>query len=149
MNKIQKENRRLIILANNPEAKDYEEALTKEMKKLGCRFFHNNDIHVVLSNDRTKSAYAWYHGVNKTTPKQSVGLCWVDEVMGLPLTLDRVLCAISYNNKVTYKKVSYIIKSWIFNMPYRWQEPVLDRQSEKIQRAVNELLTKEEESAND
>jgi hypothetical protein len=137
---IREENRKFVVMGCNP-GKSYEQALQIELQKPGCIFLHKGDFHVVITNDRWLGSYSWYRKKYKSTPKQTIIIDDVDEVYGLPLTLDRVIQAAMGNIRIKNKEGHYmmsdqlceIISKWKFHMPRRWQEPVLEEQEIEIQ----------------
>lgn len=151
LKQIQEENRKLIIMANNPKAKSYEEALEMELG-FGCRLnFKFSDSYVRFrvnffdKEERTLIASPLSEWKN--------GKFWVDEdlfkkqaeIKGKPLTLNRVLVATCERN---YGIDNGEIRDslLIYTKPYyEWLDwdltkETLEEQSEEAQRKINELL---------
>ena len=130
LEQIQEENRKAIILANNPEAKDYDEALEMEEQRViqNSLFTSGNTIikeYIVPNNF-------------------IVGL-------GKPLTLDRVLIAVrKLNPNISFVGGDYanemFFKDWdneeSEEVDWDLTKPTLEEQTEETQRAINKLLTK-------
>lgn len=137
LQQIQEENRKLIILANNQEAKSYEEAL--EMEVYSSKNIYNPSL----------------FDCRKDFDSDPI-------LLGKPLTLDRILRSLpNYNlfNIITSKnccKISVLIGinkdkdpkeapeeeiSIYKEMIWDLTKPTLEQQSEETQRAINKLLT--------
>lgn len=89
--------REKVIMANNPGCKIYEEALEKESKDVSC-------LYEIIRDDGRKEIGCgyWYSDYSFTTDKSK-------RVLGLPLTLERVLVCINnkvlkFDNGVEYKE---------------------------------------------
>lgn len=118
LEQIQEENRKAIILTNNPEAKSYKEALEKEKENLDEIFCG--------------------HCGNFTDG-------WTEYWEGKPLTLDRVLiCIRKTNHNIKFVGGDYT-NEMIFVL-YDWDltKPTLEEQVEETQRRINELLNNKE-----
>jgi len=134
LKQIQEENRKLIILANNPEAKSYEEALEMEEKQViqNSLFASGNTIikeYIVPNN--------FFVGLGK------------------PLTLEKILLSLSVEIGITNNcggeacnsKYIEIYKILTLNdsrhLSFKWDltKPTLEEQTEETQRAINKLLS--------
>lgn len=80
--------RRVVIMANNPECKTYEEALAKEIKDDN---HYLNDCKVIMLNGDIKIIP--YYLLLKNTHLIQYGKY---EFLGLPLTLERVLLTVNH-----------------------------------------------------
>ena len=165
LQEIQEENRKFIIMANNPTAKTYDEALEMELG-IGCIIF---DILDAISN---RQAECNYHKIICSgeiifTVKSLDGynsfndiclenlLCKdVFKIIGKPLTLSRVLISINthfeffknYNKLLNNNhilefenpdnNISEILLSWDLT------KETLEEQSEETQREINKLFIK-------
>jgi hypothetical protein len=172
LEQIQEENRKLIILANNPEAENYEKALHMEIKQEGCILESARDIwkeyfsvnfHRVNNYNKNSSGEPLlkqdFIGVDNTR-KVDAGY---NKILGKPLTLDRILRSLpNYNlfNIITLKnccKISVLIGinkdkdpktnpeeeiSIYKEMIWDLTKPTLEQQPEETQREINKLLTK-------
>lgn len=152
LEQIQEENRKFIILANNPEAKDYKEALEMELGNRCAVEIDGVDIE--------------YIGILHWFRKRKGGLLGGDKIQrddivhiwGKPLDLSRVLIALnktlekdinwefsSIGNKffigTNNYNLSILFKDWIKERPY-WDltKPTLEEQIEETQRAINKLI---------
>ena len=158
LEQIQEENRKAIIMANNPEAKSYNEALEMELG-FGCEIKVNNirktnDHKIILDTDYNSSGKCW----NFVTRNYEDGLKFRDvrrveikTIIGKPLTLDRVLIALeskdNYWNGYGYSFGHIGIfcpEGGGGNLICYWdlKKPTLEEQSEETQREVNKLLIK-------
>jgi len=126
LEEIQEFNRKAIITACNPAAKNYDEAL--ELEKLNMFCLAKISDQIVL-----------YNCVKNIYKKE------VLEVLGLPLTLDRVLISLSVK-EIGYKDGSLFEVSYhreIFNHPVcDWDltKPTLEEQDEETQQEVAKML---------
>jgi hypothetical protein len=157
LEQIQEFNRRKIICAVN-ETENYEEALEKELT-FGCividlkhQFFGEKDPHkMTLVYDTGDGVYYFNHlrgnpflliHINKILDKERF------QIIGKPLTLDRVLLALGeLETDVSVCCYGSIrIGHEITNLP-RWDltKPTLEEQSEETQRAIYGLLGGENE----
>lgn len=135
--------REKVILANNPRCKNYDEALMHDIR------FNKQECEVLLKE--TNQIIKWYN-ISKTTTFDY-------ELMGQPLTLERVLIALKmYKNiqpLISYDKnnlmsicvtkeqeISEIMRiGIIFYHLFSWQpNQTLDNQSEETIRAVYNIL---------
>ena len=144
LEQIQEENRKAIIMANNPEAKSYNEALEMELG-FGCEIKVNNirktnDHKIILDTD--------YEDGLKFRDVRRVE---IKTIIGKPLTLDRVLIALeskdNYWNGYGYSFGHIGIfcpEGGGGNLICYWdlKKPTLEEQSEETQREVNKLLIK-------
>ena len=157
LKQIQEENRKAIIMANNVEAKDYEEALEMELS-FGCvvmdilhQFFGKSDpTPMELIYDTGDDSYHFTHYRANPVIKFEKGEI-IDrkrfKIIGKPITLDRVL--IATQNKFFCSIMSE--KKSILHIEYneriddplwiKWDltKPTLEEQTEDCQRAVHKL----------
>jgi hypothetical protein len=161
LQEIQEFNRRKIICAVNG-TENYEEALEKELT-FGCividlkhQFFGVKDPHeMTLVYDTEDGVYYFDHyrgnpflliHINKILDKERF------QIIGKPLTLDRVLLAIQRSSNwlafwmnchgdMIYEKLNKTNKRGK-EIKIRWNltEPTLEKQSEETQRAIYGLL---------
>jgi hypothetical protein len=153
---IEEESRKIIILANNPEAKSYGEALEMELG-LNCEIIVNNirvnnDLRIILDLDTNSSGKDWnfitrtYDNANRHREIRRVE---IKKIIGKPLTISRVLIAAS-NLEATYYPASNGLKIGIFNHDEdeekeflaMWDltKEILEEQTEEVQRAIHKLL---------
>ena len=135
--------RKIVIVANNPECKSYDEALMHDIR------FNKQECEVLLKE--TNQIIKWYD-IFKTT-------IFDYELIGQPLTLERILVALKmYKNiqpLISYDKnnlmsisiikeqaISEIIRIGIIsNHLFSWQpNQTLDNQSKEIIEAVYNIL---------
>ena len=136
LKQIQEENRKAIILANNPEAKSYEEALKMELKKLN----NNSTQEYILNGDEV-----FFINYELDDPYDNLEyMSSVDCFESQIITLNRVLNALG-NYKREFE-ITKNIKQWknyfvIDNFTY-WDltKETLEEQSEETQRKINKLL---------
>jgi hypothetical protein len=164
LEQIQEENRKAIIMANNPSAKNYDEALEMEIE-YGCKiydlthtFFGITDLieigitdlieMTLISGDFKRDnvgSFLHYRGA----PTIKVGFKYLlnkneYKIIGKPLTLDRVLIAASKVSLTYYPHSnglnlnSHII--WELLAMWNLTKPTLEDQSEKTQRVINKLF---------
>lgn len=87
---VQEENRKIVIMANNPDAKTYKEALKNELG-LGCEFIDDDDNDYIVDDsdyivsEEGKVEYMGDYGLD--TPI-------IKKIIGKPLMLDRVFIAL-------------------------------------------------------
>jgi hypothetical protein len=147
LEQIQEENRKAIILANNPEAKDYEEALEMDQKDLRKTLLAN----LITAYWCGRVWEAWQVGTMTEDDFSEIeeGDDGFEELvtdLHKPLTLDRVLIALEpYPNnwgivaghiaKINRKACSYDFKC-------KWDltKLTLEEQTEETQKAVAKLL---------
>ena len=160
LEQIQEENREAIIMANNPEAKTYEEALEMELGT-GCKIHLGGDrASTIMSNpDNIKrGTRGWgnenskFHQYIKLTYPE--GEDYITKIIGKPLTLDRVLIALSgvacdltlsYDNLVGDRIVNIRLDNpFSLEGNFKWDltKKTLEEQSEKIQKVIKKLLIK-------
>jgi hypothetical protein len=141
LEQIQEENRKAIILANNPEAKDYDEALEMELG-VGCRFDSGESVFFIF-RETMEHLYFSQEGdfwIEKLRPEHIKD----HRIIGKPLTLDRVLIAASKVSLTYYPHSnglnlnSHII--WELLAMWNLTKPTLEDQSEKTQRVINKLF---------
>jgi hypothetical protein len=161
LNEIQEENRKSIIMANNPEAKTYDEALELELG-YRCRV-----IVTTLKENRTPTFSKFddtvlYNSLEKNEYEllggESVKRKDIASIIGTPLTLNRVLIALSQTKKgeVMIMNISgkfytnllvpnIDIVDAVSEEPLLWDltKETLEEQTEETQRAINKLLTNE------
>ena len=146
LEQIQEENRKAIILANNPEAKDYDEALEMELG-VGCRFDSGESVFFIF-RETMEHLYFSQEGdfwIEKLRPEHIKD----HRIIGKPLTLDRVLIVLGVGFETkTFQdrspdKDMYL---YIFNKSDRmlWDltKQTLEEQTEETQRVINKLLIK-------
>jgi hypothetical protein len=150
LQKIQEENRRLILEAIH--GCSYEEALEKEKFKIGSL--------VKIKDDFRDEIYSFAGHSYVTTPYQgdidyacltstdisgfSVMLAQLSEWYGKPLTLDRVLLAISnITNRNPFESSNDLINLKVKNCFIDWnlEKETLELQEESVQISINKLLT--------
>jgi hypothetical protein len=114
--------RRVVIMANNPKCKTYEEALLEEVCNIGCqiiisksRIGYNRDYKTIIHNVIHTEYYDKHNIFHKhkkplyslrcddeqnmnffRNPGKKELFCKDDIILGLPLTLERVLVAINH-----------------------------------------------------
>jgi hypothetical protein len=154
LEQIQEENRKAIIMANNPDAKSYEEALEMELG-FGCiiedDYWH--DLHFVLDNYSLNSGFK--NMILKvhlyTHNQQKIYKDYVLEkyrIIGKPLTLDRVLIALEGLHfgldtcELSPKHIWFYVGSYEDWIEWDLTKTTLEEQEENVQRKINELLTK-------
>lgn len=146
LKQVQEENRKFIIMACNPEAKTYEEALYRESNSPDCELIIGN------SERRVSGGYVY---------KYEIGIGWGDfgykhveqgqesfiyKIIGKPLTLNRFLLAI-YRAKLQQELgnglLDQVLTIKIKGVYIDWDltTETLEEQSEETQRAINELRT--------
>lgn len=155
LKQIQEENRKAIILANNPEAKSYEEALEMELGR-GCEIIVWN-----LLGDTKLEIYDYIRPQNMASFTSSNGYYKLSDnpflekgelekfelkkIIGKPLTLNRVLIALS-EKCYGIDQAELTDNILIYTRPYdesaEWNltKKTLEEQSEKTQREINKLL---------
>lgn len=87
---IQEENRKIVIMSNNPDAKTYKEALKNELG-LGCKFIDDDDDDYIIDD--------YMFGVSEEGKVKYMGDYGPDtpiikKIIGKPLMLDRVFIAL-------------------------------------------------------
>lgn len=124
--------RKTVIVANNPRCKSYGEALMHDIR------FNKQECEVLLKE--TNQIIKWYD-ISKTTTFDY-------ELMGQPLTLERVWVALKQYNNYCYghNHIIFLIQqiekySYIFVDICTWQpNQTLDNQSDETIRAVYNIL---------
>jgi len=150
---IQEENRKTVILANNPEAQSYEEALLRELS-FGCQFistYKGENINIISPADEESLVYYNCNGIGYKLDE-------IKQIIGKPLTLNRVLLALenSFEGEDGCFGLNYhhgLFDSWwitlsksslgiIETLICKWDltKPTLEEQKEDTQRAINDLL---------
>ena len=149
LEQIQEENRKAIILANNPEAKDYEVALDMELD-VGGRFDSGESIFFIFRKSMEHVYFSqegdfWVEKLRPESIKDG------NKILGKPLTLDRVLIALGkLDQHVIYAIADsgYLVsinhghyETFVNNVCY-WDltKPTLEQQTPETQRSINELL---------
>jgi hypothetical protein len=162
LKQIQEENRKFIIMANNPTAKTYDEALEMELE-FGCEVIIDNiNCPITITYESViKSYYAWG---NKSRKDLNFGSDryikliddnreeYVQKIIGKPLTLSRVLNAL--RNYFFYKiwYFCFDVKSCniygynhkeeiIFTAYWDLEKETLEEKSEETQRKFNEVIS--------
>jgi len=163
LEQIQEENRKFIIIANNPSAETYDEALEMELK-FGCivkvaeTIEHFDEDCFIKHSDRESYITLGYYG---DVPLKCI------KIIGKPLTLSRVLIALNnatkqHNLKAELCDQQYSIYTscdnnylyfgdspngklhaeWSKEQINRWDltKKTLEEQSEETQRKFNELI---------
>ncbi len=151
LQEIQEFNRRKIICAVNG-TEDYEEALKKELG-VGCKvkiknFITNNDF-----NEEIFVIDEYCDFFNETLFRKigSYKNSEIIEIIGMPLTLDRVLLALEpYPNNfgIVAGNIARIDRknhTYNFICPWGLTKSTLEKQSEETQRAIYKLLREENE----
>ena len=116
---IQEESRKIIILANNAEAKSYNEALLLE---LGC------------TDEFAKKADLWGRKIIGKPLTLSRVLIALESKIGEE-------DIIRFNIKKEYKAIFFEKDGFgIIEMPWNLTKETLEEQTEEVQRAINELL---------
>jgi len=155
LKQIQEENRKFIIMANNPTAKTYDEALEMELE-FGCEVIIDNiNCPITITYESViKSYYAWG---NKSRKDLNFGSDryikliddnreeYVQKIIGKPLTLSRVLISIcEIYSKIEHSDI--IDNIYIYDIyeqkKIKWDltKECLEEQSEETQRKINELI---------
>tara|TARA_Y100000401_G_scaffold105945_1_gene99023 strand:- start:1477 stop:1899 length:423 start_codon:yes stop_codon:yes gene_type:complete len=134
LKQIQEENRKFIIMANNPTAKTYDEALEMEENicMLNTVFYQGNSVY-----------------------REYIHPCNVYKNIGKPLTLSRVLIALKgrwsgffvdniflpSKNNSAYAKINLLnTGDEIISLNWDLTKETLEEQSEETQRKFNELI---------
>ena len=158
LKQIREENRKFIIMACNPGAKTYEEALEKELG-FGCEIEYKNSTFLYFAKDRFRYDIC-------SLEEDSFGpLCsrWHPSktecrIIGKPLTLNRVLIALpvkDYEGFIidnhgrlydSYISTPYngckLTADGDYKFLWNYRKKTLEEQSEKTQRAVHKLNNK-------
>jgi len=149
LQEIQEFNRRKIICAVNG-AEDCEEALKKELG-VGCKvkiknFITNNEFNEEIF---VIDEYCDFFNETFFCKVGSYKNSEIIEIIGKPLTLDRVLIAIrqrGYYNDIWFGEDNDCFLHFdIKNLSWDLTKPTLEEQSEETQRAIYELLGGENE----
>lgn len=142
--------REKVVLANNPECKTYEEALENEKKnEIHCEvLFEYEGNPEIMSYSKAKDLMKKNDFMAKGQANGSIKFT----VLGLPLTLERVLVTLNKNpkNDVRYFSCSKAINfrtSYVFDMIdflSEWQpNQTLENQSEETIKAIYNILIKQ------
>jgi hypothetical protein len=155
MKTIQEQNREFIIMANNPTAKTYEEALEMELG-FGCEVICTNQeyrkdwvqrVVTVYDNDTIRTDWDCL--------KPMEGFVKEDiKIIGKPLTLNRVLIAFnfivisdlffssvyldSYKNVICLRRDRY--EDYEDYIDWDLTKETLEEQSEEVQIAINKMI---------
>jgi hypothetical protein len=145
LDQIQEENRKAIIMANNPEANSYEEALHDELGFNCVVFRKDNCYYEILYEDE---GLYWAEQSCAIGSRSDIEDPNQYKIIGKPLTLDRILIALGHNWELQVKQDGSPDKDiyfYIFNSEHLlcWDsaKPNLEQQDEKVQREINKLLT--------
>ena len=163
LEQIQEENRKAIIMVNNPAAKDYDEALEMEIE-YGCKIYDltnkffgvpNSNEMTLISGDFKRDnvgSFLDYRG-DPTIKVRFKNLLNKNDykIIGKPLTLDRVLIGLEALDSVYYEGYGYSYghigefspeEIGILLCEWDLTRPTLEDQSEETQRIINKLLIK-------
>ena len=153
LKQIQKKNRKAIIMACNPKARTYEEALEMELG-IGCiASVNSNDPQPIIAQgfdyDKQEKIFGFTYAKDiESTCDDSIFFfpnCSDLKIIGKPLTLDRVLIALS-EKCYGIDQAELTDNILIYTRPYdesaEWNltKKTLEEQSEKTQREINKLL---------
>jgi len=173
LKQIQEENRKAVIMACNPEAKTYEEALEMELG-FGCELSVNDNILCYINEDPVyndeKPIFNKYTleevreiSTNRFTKIDKFKLIGCNDlrdfkdvkIIGKPLTLNRVLVALSDKlyqmdiwQEVYITNLKFLTMSAFGGVRleetviFEWNltKETLEEQSEETQRKINKLL---------
>ena len=165
LKQIQDENRKFIIMANNPTAKTYDEALKMELG-IGCIVFDLQDtineqtecnyykiicssdddvVFILTSLDEDDSFNDLFTHYNPTLCSYNLLDKSVFKIIGKPLTLSRVLIALSedfcfYKENKTNLSIAKINQDPDSQIKWDLTKETLEDQSEETQRKFNELI---------
>jgi hypothetical protein len=153
LKQIQKKNRKAIIMACNPKARTYEEALEMELG-IGCiASVNSNDPQPIIAQgfdyDKQEKVFGFTYAKDiDSTCDDSIFFfpnCSDLKIIGKPLTLTRVLIALS-EKCYGIDQAELTDNILIYTRPYdesaEWNltKKTLEEQSEKTQREINKLL---------
>jgi len=144
LQEIQEFNRRKIICAVNG-TQDYQEALKKELG-VGCKVKIKNFITNNEFNEEIFVIDEYCNFFNETLFRKigSYKNSEIIEIIGKPLTLDRVLIAIrqrGYYDDIWFGEDNDCSLEFdIKNLSWDLTKPTLEEQSEETQRAIYELF---------
>jgi hypothetical protein len=144
LQEIQEFNRRKIICAING-TENYQEALKKELG-VGCKVKIKNFITNNEFNEEIFVIDEYCDFFNETFFRKvgSYKNSEIIEIIGKPLTLDRVLIAIGqrgyYDNIWFDRNDNWFLHFDITNLSWDLTKRTLEKQSKGIQRAIYELL---------
>jgi len=159
LKQIQEENRKFIIMANNPTAKSYEEALEMELG-VGCiASVNDNDPQPIIAQgfdyDKQEKVFGFTYAKDiESTCDDSIFFfpnCSDLKIIGKPLTLNRVLIALKHyvdyelldmsltlrNSGTVYGGINGTIEFFKWDLT----KETLEGQSEETQREINELIS--------
>ena len=123
LQQIQEENRKFIIMANNPTAKTYDEALEMELGKVGCNFEYLIDgieREAISIGEQFKGLISIQSWDDMMISKEDI-----TKIIGKPLTLSRVLIAFGRESLDLWEDLT---------------KETLEEQSEETQRKINQLI---------
>jgi hypothetical protein len=148
LQEIQEFNRRKIICAVNG-TENYQEALKIELGA-GCEVKIKNFITNNEFNEEIFVIDEYCDFFNETLFRKigSYKHSEIIEIIGKPLTLDRVLLGLNFNDISQLKPELKFYNGFIITINnYAWDltKPTLEEQSEETQRAIYELLGGENE----
>ena len=153
LEQIQEENRKAIILANNPEAKDYDEALEMELESCDI------DCAVMVKKynncEQLYSEIVFFTNRNPDSTFTAVGgksykLSRIKKIIGKPLTLERIILSLHSQNldMSSHAPIFGLVADTFYfdttKVLWNWDltKTTLEEQTEETQRAINKLLTK-------
>ena len=158
LEQIQEENRKVIIMANNPEAKDYDEALEMEIE-YGCKIYDlthtffgvpdSTEMTLISGDFKQDNVGSFLHYRGDPTIKEGFKYLLNKndyKIIGKPLTLDRVLIAFKNNEDIHYYTSNDIFYIALVNQDpddqIEWDltKETLEQQSEEVQIAINEMI---------
>jgi hypothetical protein len=157
LKQIQEENRKAVIMACNPEAKTYEEALEMELG-FGCELYNNNDYKIIIDVDTNTRGEDWNfitRSYENCMRHREIRRAEIKKIIGKPLTLTRVLIALKgrwggffvdniflpSENNPAYAKINLLnTGDEIISLNWYLTKETLEEQSEKTQREINKLL---------
>ena len=144
LKQIQEENRKAIIMACNPEAESYEEALKLELKKLS----NNTSREYILNGDEV-----FFINYELNDPYDNLEyMSSVDHFEAQIITLNRVLIALNYSRTlqnitkscygILLERIIYYTEERNIDIICSWDltKETLEEQSEEVQREINKLL---------
>jgi hypothetical protein len=139
LDQIQEENRKAIIIANNPEAKSYEEALHDELG-FNCVVFRKDNCYYKKILYEDEGLY-WAEQFCAIGSRSDIEDPNQYKIIGKPLTLDRVLIALE--NWICDEGIYFSEPTLLRfeNIDWDLTKPTLEQQDEKAQRETNKLLT--------
>lgn len=151
LEEIQEENRKFIIMANNPTAKTYEEALEMELGLWGCEVILQNteefeNCPIKITYESIVKGYYTLGNENQKdlgfSSDRYIKLVYdgteehVRKIIGKPLTLNRVLIAVKDLTLVLNdsKGLTFNLRLWDLT------KETLEEQSEETQKEINRII---------